>query len=101
MNASYAEIGLVNSELGGMNVLRIYPNKMDEEDWWDVRCMLNIYAWTESLVSLLYRLRNHLGEKADVFLDENIQHTGVEEAEEMYMDYQTNGEIHMHLVTVE
>lgn len=100
MDASYAEIGLVNNELGGMNVLRIYPKDMKEEDWWNVRCMMNIYAWTEPLLSLLHRLRALLGEKADVFLDENIQHIGLEEAEEMYMDYQTDGEIHMHLVIV-
>lgn len=100
METFYAEIGLVNEELGGMNVLRIYPKNMVEEDWWNVRCMMNIYAWTESLVSLLHRLRTQFGEKADIFLDEEIQHIGIEEAEEMYMDYQTNGTIHMHQVIV-
>ena len=100
METFYAEIGLVNEELGGMNVFRIYPKNMTEEDWWNVRCMMNIYAWTEPLVSLLYRIRELLGEKGDIFLDEEIQWIGIEEAEEMYMDYKTNGTIHMHQVIV-
>jgi hypothetical protein len=97
-DTEYVTVAIENDHMGGMPILHIVPRSMTEVDWYNVRNLLNIYAWTEPLSALTHRVRHYMGSKATVLPDENVVYYGEEESNEMYMDYCGDANITFHRI---
>lgn len=84
---NYVDICFEHDDLGGMVVFRVYPHSMTEEDWYRVKCAMNIYAWQDSVGELSKRIQDVLGAKGWCYLDSNLAWMSGEDADEMYRDF--------------